>query len=484
LYAIDATTGIVLWQESFMDPDHGVTTVPAVDVYGAGPAYETGITATPVIDSVARTLYLASKTKEILDGNVANPHYVYRLHAVDLGSGTHTSVVIADTTCIGGPIGNPDSTITTCASYSYSIGPFSIGTGDGFVTIDGQPRVYFNAMREMVRAALVYSNGLIFVGASSHADGPPWHGWLLAYDRTLSLAGALNTTPNTYGGAIWQGGGKMAVDSAGFMYVMTGNGQSDPALDSKGFPQSGDYPEAFLKIARDPTTSPVNQNANGWGLKIVDYFMPFNHDFLDNADQDLGSGGPLILPDGVGPSGHPNLLVGVGKEGRIYVLDRDNLGRLTPDGPDAVVQELNEDGPIGSGVFDTPSYFDDGTTKRIYLVPVTGAALAFTLSDGLLSPTPTSQSIDLFSYAGPTVSLSCSSDMSNPILWAVGRGANELRAYDPGGLTQRLYSSSDAAAGRDQLGVVITFTVPTVARGRVFVGTTDSLVAYGLLPPP
>src|SRR5207249_3927583 len=120
-------------------------------------------------DSAARMLYLTAKTKEIVDGDAANPHYVYRLHAVDLGNGTYRSAVIADTTCVGGPIANPNSNITTCESYSYNTGPFSIGTGDGFITRDGEPRVYFNAMREMVRAALVLHNGLIFVGASSHA---------------------------------------------------------------------------------------------------------------------------------------------------------------------------------------------------------------------------------------------------------------------------------------------------------------------------
>jgi len=485
LYAIDAGTGTVLWQVSFLDPEHGVTTVPSADVYlpgGADINPEVGITATPVIDPIAGTLYLTAKTKEVVSGDAANPHYVYRLYAVDLGSGAHTSVVIADTTCVG--ITDPSPGVpTTCASYAYNSGPFSIGTGDGFITEEGEPRVYFNAMRELLRSGLVLVNGLIIAAAGSHADRPPWHGWLLAYDRTLSLVGAFNTTPNTWGGAIWQAGGKVAVDAAGFMYVMTGNGPSDPP-GGNGFPDSGDYPNSFLKLALDFRTTQANQNLNGWGFRIEDFFIPFNRDSLDFFDLDLGSGGPLILPDGVGPVGHPNLLIGAGKEGRIYVLDRDNLGHFTADGPDAVVQELNPDGPIVDAVFNTASYFDDGTTKRVYVVPKTGTVLAFQLSDGLLSSVPLSHSIDLFTYPGPSTSLSCSNDRSGAILWALARGANQLRAYDPTNLTHTLYTSSDAAAGRDELDTIGKFTVPTVAGGKVFVGTSSSLVSYGFLFAP
>jgi hypothetical protein len=366
VYALDAGDGTVLGKDSFLDPAAGVTTVPAADTGTDDLTPEIGITGTPVIDPATSTLYVAVKTKETGD---STSHYVYRLHALDLGSGAEK---------FGGPVVIGD-TVSDGVSYTYVSGPGVNGTGDG--SVNGQ--VPFNALREFQRPALTLVNGTVYLAFASHGDTGPYHGWVLGYDaHTLALTAAFNDTPNGIQGGIWQAGGKVAADDQGNLYVETGNGTFDATLDANGFPAQADYGDSVLKLAPDPASGPANQNPNGWGLKVVDYFTPHNEADLADGDTDLGSGGPLLLPDAAGSPDHPHLLVASGKEGTIYLLDRDNLGKFDP-ATDHVVQEL----PAAvNGTLSTPAYFN----HSLYVVGGYGdVARTFDLQDAALSPIAT-----------------------------------------------------------------------------------------------
>jgi fibronectin type 3 domain-containing protein len=461
VFAIDADGGQILWQDSFINPAAGVTTVPSGDTASNDLSPEIGITSTPVIDPTSNTLYLTAKTKEVIAG--AN-HYIYRLHALDLSTGNEkfgAPLVIADTIWNGGN------------SYVYVNGPSVNGTGDG--SINGT--ITFNALRQLQRPGLTLTNGTIYIAFASHGDNGPYHGWILGYNaQTLQPTAVFNTTPNGGEGGIWQGGGQMALDSQGNFYVETGNGNFDTTLNAGGFPSQGDYGDSFLKLALDPASNPTNQNVNGWGLKVVDYFTPFNQAGLNTGDVDLGSQGPLLLPDSVGSAAHPHLLVGAGKEGRIYLVDRDNMGKFDPN-TDHVVQEL-----VGAlnGAFGEPAYFNN---NLYYANGYGGVANTFFLSNGMLSATPTSHTTDSYSYPGTTPSISANGSIDG-IVWDLDRGTNQLRAYDATNYATELYTSAQAANNRDQLGAVVKFTVPTVVNGKVYVGTSNSLVAYGLFTAP
>ena len=309
LYAIDADTGAVLWKDSFINPAAGVTTVPSSDVRTYDIVPEIGISGDPVIDGTTDTLYLVAKTKEVVNGV---DHYVQRLHAIDITSGAEKfggPVVIADTSYNG-------------STYTYNSGPSVAGTGAG--SVNGM--VTFNALRQSQRMALTESNGIIYIAWSSHSDIGPYHGWIIGYNATsLALSAVFNANPNGSDTGIWEGQGRLDVDSSGDIYFETGNGTFDTTLNAAGFPDDGDYGDSFVKIAPDSSTA-SNPNINGWGLKVVDYFTPSNQASLNAADEDLGAGGPLLLPASAGDAAHPNLLIGAGKEGKIYLIDADNMG--------------------------------------------------------------------------------------------------------------------------------------------------------------
>jgi hypothetical protein len=457
LYAIDADNGAVLWQDSFINPAAGVTTVPSADTNTSDISPEVGITSTPVIDPATGTIYVEVKTKEVVSGN---NHYVQRLHALNVGSGAET---------LGGPVVIGD-TIFDGTNYTYVSGPTVNGTGDGAVN----GKITFNALRQMDRPALTLTSGIIYMGFASHGDNGPYHGWVLGYNaQNLALVAAFNDTPNGSDGGIWQSGGRVAVDPQGFLYVETGNGTFDTTLTSAGLPNLGDYGDSFIKLAVDPNSSPTNQNINGWGLKAVDYFTPQDQSTLNGGDIDLGSGGPLILPDAVGSTSHPQLLVGSGKEGAIYLIDRNNMGHFHSTS-DNVVQEL----PAGtiSGSYDTPAYFN-GT---LYYVGTGDNGKAFRIATGAFSTTPTSVSPDSYGFPGSTPSISANGS-SGGVVWDIDVGSSELRAYDATSYANELYTSSQAANNRDALGSAIKFSVPLVAHGTVYVGTDGSVVFYGLI---
>ncbi len=461
LYAIDAGSGRVLWKDRFLKglPGATVTPVPSSVTGSSGVGPESGITGTPVIDAATQTLYVVTTTREVVRGN---QHIVQRLHAVGLSDGREkpgSPAAVADTSFNNGV-------------FTYNSGPTVRGTGDGSI----QGRITYNALRQLQRAALTLAGGSVYLAtAGQDGDIPPYHGWVVGFDAaTLKLKAAFNTTPNGSDGGIWEAGGGLAVDSQGFLYASTGNGTFDATLNSQGMPNRGDYGDTVLKLAVDPSSSPTHQNANGWGLKVVDYFTPHNEATLDAQDLDLGSTAPVVLPDALGSARHPHLLIASSKTGTIYLIDRDHMGHFAT--TDHVVQELN--GALGSA-FDTPAYFHN----RIYYGAPGQTVKAFTILNGSarLFVTPSSRTPDTFDYPGTTPTIS-SNGTSNPILWGLDRGSGELRAYRADKLGVELYTSSQATGGRDTLGSVVTFTVPTVAGGRVFVGTANALVGYGLLP--
>lgn len=462
VYAIDANSGAVLWHDSFLST--GVTTVPWQDTGSGALKPEMGITATPVIDLSTNSIYVLANTKETrADGT----HYVYKLHALDLGTGAENlggPLTIADTIC-----NNP--TPTDDSDFTYVSGPSVNGTGAG--SVNGV--ISFNALREFSRVGMTEVNGNIFMAFSSHPDVDPSHGWVLSVNASnMTLTGALNLTPNGTLGNIWQAGNSFVVDGNGNLYCATGNGTFDTTLNAAGFPVNGDYGDSIVKIAVDPTSTPTNQNINGWGLKVVDYFTPFNQQLLDDEDYDLNSGGLILLPPSAGSAANPNLMIQGGKYGTEYLLNQDNMGGFNPT-TDQVVQEVPGFGNIQS-IYSTPAYFN-GT---LYYATVGTTAKAYSLTNGQLNTTPTSQSPDTFGYPGATPVISANGT-TNGIVWMIDNGTNQLRAYNANNLAQELYNSDQGPGGADALGKAVKFTVPTVADGHVFVGTQNSLVIYGLL---
>src|SRR5262245_44742696 len=492
LYAIDSTIigGAVLWKRSFTDittPGYtgttpgtninnplgtstAITTVPSGDVNSSDITPQIGITGTPVIDGVTNTLYLVVKTKETIGGAV---HYVQRLHAINIADGTDrvTPYLIGDTT--GGNTNNTQI-------YAY-------GTGDGKVTDPynntGKSVVQFNSLREHQRGALSLVNNQVYVEWASHSDNGPYHGWIAAWDVSnlttsgFALSGVLNVSPNNGLSGIWQGGGRLAFEADGSaFYFETGNGSGGaPTLNASGFPTNANYNNALVKVVADSTTSPTNQNPNGWGFKVVDYFIPNNVVALDGADQDFGSGGPLILPDTAGIPGHPHLMVAAGKEGKVYLIDRDHLGHFTV-GSDNVVSTLAAG--IG-GSLSTPAYYNG----HIYWTSgYSNTARELTIaSDGTMSIT-SATAISNFGYL-PGSAVVSSNGSTGGIVWVMDRNANQIHAYDANTMATELWNSGQKAGGADNLGAVIKFATPTVANGEVFVGTSNSLVVYGLTPP-
>jgi hypothetical protein len=488
VYAInaDGTSGQILWQRSFLTSGlPGATSITPVPYSAVGGTISpvVGITGTPVIDQATNTLYVIAKTQEIV-GGVAN--YVQRIYAISLSNGANVVApfMIGDTT---------GTNTNNTPVYVY-------GSGAGSVTDPyngtGKPVVQFNALRENERPGLSLVGGVVYAGWASPGDISPYHGWLIGFNAsTLALTGVFDTTPNGGDGGIWQSGGSISTDGT-YLYFQVGNGTFDGSngatgnvttapglvtgLDANGFPVDGDYGDSIVKVGVDPSTTPTHQNLNGWGLKVVDYFAPVNQYYLNANDFDLGSGAPMLLPAAVGSIAHPDLLLGGSKDGTLYLVDRDNMGKFGT--TDHVVQEVT--GQF-TGVYATAAY----SGGLIDIVGPNGPAEAYSIADGVMSPTPVSQSPDSFAYAGSTPSISSNGSLGgiNGIVWAIDRGTNELRAYSSASYATELYNSNQAPNGRDALGTAVTFGVPTVANGRVFVGTAGSspdLVVYGIIAPP
>jgi hypothetical protein len=394
-----------------------------------------GVTSTPVIDRSAGP-HGAIFVVAMSNGGA----YHQRLHALDVTTGAEL---------FGGP-----TEIT--ASYP--------APGGGTRTFD--PGQYAE------RAALLLSQGTIYTAWTSHCDIHPYTGWIIAYgETTLGQSAVLNVAPNGTGNgagsggpAIWMSGGGLAADAAGNIYLLTGNGAFEVTLDSNGFPIMGDFGNSFLKIAN-----------SGGTLGVADYFTLFNAVEESSADTDLGSGGILLLPDLTDSSNTVHhLAVGAGKDGNIYVVDRDSMGKFSPSANN-IWQQLS--GVLGAGIWSTPAYFN-GT---IYYGPRDGALLAFGIANARLSGSPASSSTGTFAFPGTAPAVSANGS-SNGIVWAHENGNPAvLHAYDAANLGHELYNSSQAAGGRDQFGPGNKFITPTIADGKVFVGTQNGVAVFGLL---
>jgi hypothetical protein len=434
VYAFDADSPscVQLWKTSFLGT--GVTTMPwgdtATSSSGASNDVfpEIGITSTPVIDPASNTIYVVAKTKETVGTgcSTSSPCYPQRLHALNLATGAEK---------FGGPVAISASK--------------------------------FVSVRHFNRPALLLANNTVYVAFGSHGDIPPWYGWLFGYDATTLAQKFVFTTSDASGStsngdSIWQSGAGPAADAAGNVYVVTGNGTYDGAKN---------FSEAVMKIS--PTGA------------LLDWFTPFNYPTLDANDIDMGSAGPMILPDSAGSSAHPHLLLATGKIAILYLLDQTNMGKLTS-GFNKDVQEVIPVPPPNTTQLDGGDY---GVTAywngSIYSTGQNFPLSQFTIASGVIATPQSAKSSNLFPPRGAVPAVSANG-ASNGIVWVLdlsnwtGTGSGVLYAYDATNVGNLLYSSP--ASGSGAAPAAVKFTVPTIANGKVYIGGQASFAVFGLLP--
>jgi hypothetical protein len=294
----------------------------------------------------------------------------------------------------------------------------------------------------------------------------PVFGWLIGYsESSLAQSSVLNLTPNGHSGSIWQSGAGMASDGSS-IYFLDANGVFDSTLNGSGFPENGDFGQAFLRVS-------ITKGK----LAVADYFEMSNGISESDSDEDLGSGGALLLPGMKDTSGTTRYLaVGAGKDFNLYIVDRTNMGKFHPD-HNSIYQEL--DSALKNGVWSMPAYFGDS----IYFGPVRNNLLQFKFSDAKLSSTPASRSTESFLYPGSIPSISANGAV-NAIVWTIehSSGSNDvLHAYDASDLSNELYTPDQAGGSRDHFGKATHFGTPMIVNGKVYVGTDKNVTAFGLL---
>jgi hypothetical protein len=429
IYAFDADnlSAAPLWQVSLINQSGGVTTVP-ISAQGCPSTgfTETGILGTPVIAGPSGTMYFVAKTQEVSGGST---NYVFRLHALDITTGLEK---------LGGPL-----------VISASI-----------VAPNGNTDT-FQPQRLLQRPALLLENNVLYVGFGSNGCDFSAQGWFFAFDSgivsgSLQQLAVLNTAPNvSYGASIWQSGEGPAGDGNGNVFFSTANGTFD---FSTGGPDLGD--------------SVIKTSYSSGSMEVDDYFTPFDQGNMSVKDLDLGSGGPLVLLNQ--PGQVSNLLITSGKTGGIYLLNMDSLGGYNPLGNSQIVQYLPE-GTLGP-FYSTPVFWNN----NVYFAANADNVKAFSLTNGLLSTSPTIVSKSVLSGGSPVISVNGNTN-SNAILWIVANPANPLlEAMNAASLTL-LYNSSQVS-NRDTLGSIAHFATPLDGNGRIYVGTQTQLIAYGLYP--
>jgi len=437
IYVFDAdqTSCTTYWSKQF---------IPAGETYGAQPDVvsddiepDIGILGTPVIDPLTNILYFVTKTKTT-PGNV----YHQRIHAVNITNGSEVV-----------PAAEIDSSITVAGNC------------------EGGTTVAFNPLKENQRPGLVLvNNGVVYVSWASHGDQDPYHGWVIGFNKTnLSRVATLNTSPNAAEGlsycraGIWMSGGAPAADGNNNLYLITGNGIYDGSTA---------FGDSFLRIS---TAS---------GLTVGDWFTPHDQATMDSNDADLGSGGASILVDQPGP--HPHLLIGGGKGGFYYLLDRTNLGHFNASADSQIVQSLF----VGGGAFATPAFWQN--TLYYFGYNTSGEAFRFNPATDTFNTSPSSMTAATNSFPGSSPSLA-SSGATNGTVWIIdsnkyctaqskGCGPAVLHAFDASNLATELWNSGQVAA--DAAGFAVKFTLPTVANGKVYVGTRGNDTGTGTSSTP
>lgn len=415
VYAFDADGDLKtpLWHALFVNPQARVTTIRAGESGCPMVRPEIGITSTPVIDASTGTLYVLIRTEE-------HGRPTQRLHALAVTTGAEK---------FGGPVE---------------------------IRASG-----FDPMLENPRAALLLTGNIVYLGWGSTCDYGDYHGWLMAYDaHSLRQLGAFNTSPQDTQSAIWAADAGFAADEHGNVFVATGNGKFD--LTNGGY----DYGDSLLKVS-----------LNASGLSVRDYFTPSDQENLNRTDEDLGSGGPVLLPDQ--PGAHRHLVVIGGKGATVYLLDRDQLGKFHADEEKSALQEI----AVESEIMGAPAFWQN----HLFVQSNKDALKDFAFKNGQFSEQPVAQTPRKFTAgATPTVS---SDGARNGIVWTVETRpfgfsnqvpAAVLHAYDAGNIARELYNSSHNSA-RDGAGPSVRFTIPTVINGRVYVGAIKEVDVYGLL---
>ena len=403
----------------------------------------TGVVGTPVIDPATNILYVVTKTKTTGTDARGPGECHQRLHALNLSDGSETA---------NGPLA-----LTSAITVP--------GTGDG----SNGSAVPFDPFHENQRPGLALVGNTVYVAWSSYIDQKPWHGWIMGFNKSNLRAAPLlfNATPNGSGAGIWMAGGAPSIDSNNNIYVITSNGDYNGA---------GEFGDSFLKL----NTS----------LVVQDWFTPSDQALMDSSNGDLGAGGAAVLAD-LPNAPVKHLLIGGGKigsgqAGELYVSNRDAMGHLEGAGGPPLVQKF----PLTRHIFATPAFWNN----TLYIAGRNGPLSAFALdpATALFNTTPVSQSSVLFNGRGATPSVS-SNGNSHGIVWAVdtsqygassgfGIGPAILHAYDARDLARELWNSAQAAGNRDQAGNAVKFTLPTIANGKVYIGSFSEIDVYGLLP--
>ncbi len=443
LYAFDADSGALLWMNQY-EPPTPYANLCQDTGFGNAPSRGAGIVGTPAIDPVAGVIYFVSKTG---NGN-ALPYSLF-LHAVNITTGFDE-------------IGSPVLIVPT--------------SGPAFL-----PEYH------MSRAAVLLNGGKVYVGlGSTGCKGLKAfpkinnHGWILAYN-TASLTTppyTFVTTPGVDNGGIWQGGGGIAADSEGNIYFATADAPFDYTSGGQ------DLGDSIVKLDSD--------------LDFGDYFTPYNQGTLLNPqDLDLGSTGPVVLPDQtVGPA---HLLLATGKAEEIYLINRDVMGEYCNNcsSNTNIVQDVNPPSSLTGCLtvnnmttctYGPPSYWNN----NLYFPGVTAPMLAYTMTNNgstvMMGSLPSSQTAGSYAGVGP-VSIS-SNGTSNAIAWSIAwstqvelNSAGVLRAFDANNVATEFYNSNAASGKRDTLGNTVRYITPTIANGKVYAATESQLVVYGLLAP-
>lgn len=419
VYAFDAEgmPPTPLWNVSFVNVSRRITPVPAGNAYCPFISPEIGITSTPVIDERSGTLYVLARTAE--PDQTGTLRFWQRLHALNVLTGEEK---------FGGPV------LIRASVTNRNGALFGLSSG----TLD------FAALRENPRAALTLANGTVYLTWASACDVGPYHGWIMAYDaHTLRQIGAFNTSPEAAESGIWQSDTGPAVDASGNLFVSTGNGKFD--ADSGG----RDYGDSLLKIA----------TRNG-RLTVTDYFTPSEQAQLNSTDSDLGSGGPLLIPQQLGSM--VRLVVIGGKGGTIYVVNRERIGKFVPGNNPHAVQTIK----VGGGIMGAPAYWNG----HLYYFPSNDVLKDFPVQGGQLSNTSVVHGTRKIVDPGATPSISANG-AKDGIVWVLEtKGWNSddrpavLSAYEAANVANEIYNSEQNAA-RDRAGIARRFVIPQSQTG-------------------